>query len=105
MIKKRDHQIWLSLICKKAPKTSTFSGLSYKIYILLLIKQIPDSKHYLIGGVGTDEVLIGGGVALAIDKVVGVLAILVGQQGVARHLLEDTPVLTKEVREVQDVHP
>lgn len=39
-----------------------------------------------------------------IDRIIGVLAILEIQQVITRNLLEDTPVLTEEVRQVKDVN-
>ena len=72
---------------------------------MLSIKQILNCEHQLVGRGSVEEVLIGAEVTLSVDKVIGVLAVLVSQQVVAGNLLEESPVLAEEVREVQDVKP
>ena len=71
--------------------------------ITTLVEQVADGEHNLIGGGGALHVLIGSQVALAIDGVVGVLALAIREQGGFADLLVEAPVLAEEVGQVHDV--
>ena len=63
-----------------------------------LIEQISDRKHNLVGRGCALEILGSAQMAGTIHRIIGVLAVLEGQQVVTRNLFEESPVLAEEVR-------
>lgn len=84
----------------------TAHGITARISLqkcYILIEEIPDGEHELIGGGHVEEVLIGTQVAGTVHCVVCVLSFAEREQGITGNLLVESPVLAEEVRQVEDV--
>ena len=93
----------LFMLRKDRGRCEKYEGEKDNSHFSPLIKQILDGEHDLIGGCGVHEVLGGIEMELTVNDVVGVLSFLIGEQTGTRNLLEYAPVLTEEIRQVEDV--